>query len=92
MDQKKYSYCGVGAHHQNGIAEAMNKKLSHGTRTSLLHAKRKWPDVISTILWTFCYKNIEERHNHLDLNAYGMSPIEKLLGHKEEIAAEDFHT
>ena len=92
MAQQTYSYCGVGANHQNGIAEAMNKKLSHGTRTSLLHAKRKWPDVISTILWPFCYNNVEERQNNLYLNADGMSPIEILLGHKEEIAAEDFHT
>ena len=76
MAQQKYSYCGVGAHHQNGIAEVMNKKLSHGARTSLLHAKKKWPEVISTILWPFGYKNVEERHNHLDLNADGMSPIE----------------
>eukprot|EP00957_Ditylum_brightwellii_P071936 5467648-Ditylum_brightwellii.AAC.1 len=36
-----YSYCGVGTHHQNGIAEATKKRLSHGTRTILLHAKRK---------------------------------------------------
>eukprot|EP00957_Ditylum_brightwellii_P107326 8189304-Ditylum_brightwellii.AAC.1 len=28
-----YSYCGVVTHHQNGIAEAMDKRLSQGTRT-----------------------------------------------------------
>eukprot|EP00957_Ditylum_brightwellii_P002087 160548-Ditylum_brightwellii.AAC.1 len=47
--QRTYSYCGVGGHHQNGIAENMNKRLTHRARTVLLHAKRKWPAVISTI-------------------------------------------
>ena len=33
-----FSYCGVGAHHQNGLAEAKNKTLSYGARKLLLHA------------------------------------------------------
>eukprot|EP00957_Ditylum_brightwellii_P054540 4132305-Ditylum_brightwellii.AAC.1 len=74
--QQTYSYCGVGAHHQNGIAEAMNKRLSHNASTILLHAKRKWPSIIISILWPFCYKCAEERHNLLDLNAEGLSPME----------------
>eukprot|EP00957_Ditylum_brightwellii_P170956 13012712-Ditylum_brightwellii.AAC.1 len=41
--QQTYSYCGMGAHHQNSIAEDINKRLSHNARTILLHAKRKWP-------------------------------------------------
>eukprot|EP00957_Ditylum_brightwellii_P125711 9582682-Ditylum_brightwellii.AAC.1 len=40
--RQSYSYYGIGAYHQNGIAEAMNKKLCPGARTSLLHAMRKW--------------------------------------------------
>eukprot|EP00957_Ditylum_brightwellii_P192049 14620025-Ditylum_brightwellii.AAC.2 len=69
----------------------MNKCLSHSVRTSLLHAIRKWLGVITTALWPFAYKSQEKCHNHLDLNADGLSSIEVLLGHKEEIAAEDFH-
>eukprot|EP00957_Ditylum_brightwellii_P054863 4158360-Ditylum_brightwellii.AAC.1 len=41
LASQTYAYCGVGAHHQNGIAEAMNKQHTHNCRTSLLHAKRK---------------------------------------------------
>eukprot|EP00957_Ditylum_brightwellii_P178451 13592730-Ditylum_brightwellii.AAC.1 len=44
--QQTYSYCGVGKHHQNGVAENMNKRLTQSARTVLLHAKRKWPAVI----------------------------------------------
>eukprot|EP00957_Ditylum_brightwellii_P181636 13836452-Ditylum_brightwellii.AAC.1 len=88
---QSYSYCGVGAHHQNGIVKAKTKKLSHNGRTSILHAKRKWPDVISSALWPFSYKNVEEKHNMLDLDANSWSPLEKMLGEQEEIVADGFH-
>eukprot|EP00957_Ditylum_brightwellii_P109563 8356090-Ditylum_brightwellii.AAC.1 len=90
--QQSFSYCGVGAHHQNGIAEAMNKCLTHGARTSLLHARHKWSSIITSALWPFCYKAAEEQHNKLDVDAEGWSPLERFLGYKDEIAAEDFHT
>eukprot|EP00957_Ditylum_brightwellii_P197119 15017869-Ditylum_brightwellii.AAC.1 len=70
----------------------MNKHLIHSARTVLLHAKRKWPAVINTILWPFAYRAVEKRHNKLDLKANGLSPLEQLLGHKEESMASDFHT
>ena len=70
----------------------MNRKLCHGARTSLLHAMRKWPRVITTALWPYCYKTAEERHNHLGLNHEGLSPVERMLGTKDEIVADDFHT
>ena len=34
------TYCGVGAHHQNGAVERAIKDLTLITRTLLLHAKR----------------------------------------------------
>ena len=37
------SYCGVGAHFQNGIAEAAIKKFTEKSSTMLIHAKRQWP-------------------------------------------------
>eukprot|EP00957_Ditylum_brightwellii_P109613 8360432-Ditylum_brightwellii.AAC.1 len=70
----------------------MNKKLCHGAKTSLLHAMRKWQKVITTALWPYCYKTFEERHNHLDLNHKGLTPIKCMLAEKEEIVADDFHT
>ena len=45
-----YTYCGVGAHHQNAIAESKIKTVSYAGRTLLLHAKRKWPTIIVTAL------------------------------------------
>eukprot|EP00957_Ditylum_brightwellii_P175765 13383773-Ditylum_brightwellii.AAC.1 len=69
----------------------MNKRLSHSARTILFHAKRKWPSVITSILWLFCYKCAEEGHNLLDLHSDGLSPVEVLLGHTEELVVDDFH-
>jgi hypothetical protein len=45
------TFCRVGSHHQNGIAERKIKDITLGARTLLLHAKRMFPEYISTILW-----------------------------------------
>ena len=74
------TFCGVGAHHQNGIAEAAIKQSTLQARTLLLHAKRYWPSVITTILWPFALLTVAENHNlwHMDNN--GKTPMMKLLG------------
>ena len=43
---QRISFCGVGAHHQNGVVERKNRELIEGARTVLLHAQRKWPKII----------------------------------------------
>ena len=40
-------FCGVNAHHQNGVAEKRIRDLSDTARTMLIHANRFWPDAIS---------------------------------------------
>ena len=35
---QEITLCGVGAHHQNGIAEGKKRVLTQGARTLLLHA------------------------------------------------------
>jgi len=49
---KIFSFCGVGAHHQNGIAEKRIGVLQKRATTLLLHAQRRWPDAINSHLWT----------------------------------------
>ena len=48
--EQSKTYCDVGAHHQNRIAEAGIKRFTLNARTSLLHAKRLWPEAITTML------------------------------------------
>ena len=38
-NNQKISYCGAGAHFQNGIAEAAIKKLTEQGSTMLIHAE-----------------------------------------------------
>ena len=46
-------FCGVGAHHQNGISERKIKDVTLISRTMLLHAIRYWPEFITIMLWPF---------------------------------------
>ena len=43
---QKLTFCGVGEHHQNGVAESTIKQLNLSSRTLLLHAQRHWPEYI----------------------------------------------
>ena len=61
--EQKITFCGVGAHHQNGIAEAGVKKHTLKARTLLLHAKRYWLATITTMLWPFALLASVEYHN-----------------------------
>ena len=53
------SYCGVGAHFQNGLAKAAIKQLTEKVRTILIHVKYQWPEVIQPCLWPFMLKQAE---------------------------------
>ncbi len=69
------TFCGVGAHHQNGIAESHLKTLTLTSRTLLLHTQRHWPEATTTILFPFALKAEEEIHNTLNFDDEGRSPL-----------------
>lgn len=69
----------MGAHSQNTIAESKIKEITYNARTILLHVKTQWPAVIKTALWPFALQETVEKHNKLNLDANGKSPLEKLL-------------
>jgi hypothetical protein len=50
------TFCRVGSHHQNGIAEQKIKDITLRARTLLLHAQQMFSEYISTILWSFAVK------------------------------------
>ena len=78
QNNQTITFCGVGAHHQNGIAERKIKDITLGGRTLLLHAKRMLPEYISTILWPFAIKCYEDRMNNLVHRADGRTPYQTL--------------
>ncbi len=90
---QRISFCGVNAHHQNGITERMIKSLTLISRTLLLHAQRHWPEYITTMLWPLALKAAQDRLNQLSLDLDGKTPDMKF----SDVAAatlrlRDFHT
>ena len=43
---QQITFCGVGAHHQNGITEKKIRDLVENARTQLIHAMHLWSGVI----------------------------------------------
>ncbi|KAL7502463.1 hypothetical protein ACHAXN_000893 [Cyclotella atomus] len=50
------TFCGVGAHHQNGVVKRRIWLITEVSRTLLLHAQHHWPKYITTMLWPFAVK------------------------------------
>jgi hypothetical protein len=93
MSNQSIMFCGVGGHHQNGIAECKIKELTLGARTLLLNAKRMLPEYILTILWLFALKCAEERLNNLAHQADGRTPYQTIASlEASKIKLADFHT
>jgi hypothetical protein len=72
------TFCGIGSHHQNEIAERKIKDITLDGQTLLLHAKCMFPEYISTILWPFAVKCYKDRLNNLVHHADGCTPYETL--------------
>jgi hypothetical protein len=85
-------FSGVGAKHQNGVAEHMIGTITCRARTMLLHAIRHWPDAISEDLWPFAMKLAVDIHNSTP-GISGLSPDEIFSGNKSTKSKfKDFHS
>jgi len=71
------TFCGVGAHHQNGVAERRIRDLTEHARTMLLHASHRWPKAINSHLWPYALRQAAHVRNHVPQANEGASPIEK---------------
>ena len=58
------SFCGVNAHFQNGRAERRIRTLQDLARTAILHAKSKWPMAITSNLWPYAIRSVNDSVNH----------------------------
>ena len=61
---QEVTFCGVGAHHQNGIAERYIRTMVEKARTVLLNAHARWPDAIDMELWTFALRHVITKWNN----------------------------
>ena len=56
---------GVGAHHQNAVAEREIGVVFNLARTMMLHAKLRWPKCVSAKLWPMVLKHTQHLVNHI---------------------------
>ena len=73
------TFCGIGGHYQNGIAEIKIKDLTLDGHTLLIHTKRILPEYITTILWPFSMRCHEDQMDSLVHRADGRTPYQTLL-------------
>jgi len=90
---QRITFCGVGAHHQNGITENTIKQLTLVSRTILIHAQSHWPEYITTMFWPFALKAAQDRLNQLNMSLDGRTPDMKFSGvAAQTLRLRDFHT
>ncbi len=63
--KKKIDFSGVGAQHQNGVAERNIKKVASWARANMLHLAYHWPKHASIRLWPMAIHYAVWIYNHL---------------------------
>jgi len=88
--QQTNEYCGINAHHQNGIAERQIRSIVDRERTMLLHALNNWPVVITVSLWPYALRLAVDLHNAMP-GPSSLPPAEIFAGTKDRNRLADFH-
>ena len=63
-DEQPITFSGVGAHFQNGAAEANIGKVQRMAQAMMLHLRIHWPDKFSANLWPFVFDYAMYIYNH----------------------------
>ena len=79
LNDQEITYSGVGAHHQNGVAEQKISTVTHWARAMLLHSYQNWPELARLDLWPFALEHAVYIWNHLPQQDIRLSPIEVFL-------------
>lgn len=90
--EQTIDFCGVGAHFQNGIAKSNIGYLQDTTRTILLHAMNKWPEMISIELWPLALLDATRVSNILHFTLDGRSPMAHFSKSDAIFSLSDEHT
>jgi hypothetical protein len=90
--QQTISFCGVNVHFQNGIAEKIILDLQEQAHTMLLHAKSRWPKVISIHLWPYALRSSNQLRQVTPDKEDGTSPLEMFSGAEVTVNLKDWHT
>ena len=85
QDQKQ-TFSGVGAKHQNAVAERYIQTLSYWARTMMVRAAIHWPSngADNLRLWPFAMKQAEWLYNRLPNRKSGLTPLELFTKHQSD--------
>ena len=88
QQDQAYTFSGVGAQHQNGVAERNIKTVADWARASMLHAVYCWPAKASVKLWPMAVDYAVWVYNRLPQMDTGLCPNE--IWSSCRFAHEDF--
>ena len=74
--RQSLSFSGVGAKHQNGVAERTIQTITWWARAMLLHAILHWPESANLELWPFAMAHAVYLWNHMPRKDIKKSPFE----------------
>ena len=60
---QRITYAGVGAHHQNGVAERRIRVLQDLARAQMAHASQRWPEAMAANLWPYAIRIANQEWN-----------------------------
>lgn len=76
MSGQTIDFSGVGAHHQNGVAENAIKTVTNWARAMLLNQAVSWPEQFNLELWPFAVMHAVHLWNNLPKRDTKLAPIE----------------